>query len=216
MKWNKDDVQEVEKWRKELKKKWWRQAVVETEFAGEILGRREGRRGGKKAGLRREKGALSLIPRVWTRVWGARSEGCASHQGVHASVATKHSLLKHTEVAPGYKLEIRCYKQVLAMAVEALSFSQWRLCQSILTTDTSQPVLSSVYYSFYLMVQHLFFVSGTHSLLVTGLHLQRQIPTRLQQFQIHLGSISLSICCSRGGVNIVCFSKLFAMKKKSG
>lgn len=129
-----------------------------------MLGRREGRRGGKKAGLRRERGPLSLIPRVWTRVWGARSEGCASHQGVHASVATKHSLLRHTEVAPGYKLEIRCYKQVLAMAVEALSFSQWRLCQSILTTDTSQPVLSSVYYSFYLMVQLLSLFCLWHTL----------------------------------------------------
>lgn len=53
-----------------------------------------------------------------------RSEGSASHQGVHASVAAKHSLLRHMEVAPGYMLEIRCYKQVWGMAVKALSFSQ--------------------------------------------------------------------------------------------
>lgn len=65
-----------------------------------------------------------MIPRVWTRVRATRSEGSASHQGVHASVAAKHSLLRHMEVAPGYMLEIRCYKQVWGMAVKALSFSQ--------------------------------------------------------------------------------------------
>lgn len=159
----------------------------------------EGKRGGGSgAGLRREKGPLSVIPRVWTRVWAARSEGSASHQGVHASVAAKHSLLRHTEVAPGYMLEIRCYKQVLAMAVKALSFRQWRLCQSILLAGTPQllflPLCIKVQTVSILMVLFFFLslsVSGTRSPLVTGLHFQRQIPTRLQQFQIHLGSISL-------------------------
>ncbi len=61
---------------------------------------------------------------MWTRVWAARSEGFARHKGVHASVAAKHSLLRHMEVAPWYMLEIRCYKQVSNMAVKALSFSQ--------------------------------------------------------------------------------------------
>lgn len=124
----------------------------------------EGKRGGGSgAGLRREKGPLSVIPRVWTRVWAARSEGSASHQGVHASVAAKHSLLRHTEVAPGYMLEIRCYKQVLAMAVKALSFHQWRLCQSILLAGTPQllflPLCIKVQTVSILMVLFFFFIS---------------------------------------------------------
>lgn len=55
-------------------------------------------------------------------------------------MAAKHSLLRHMEVAPGYMLEIRRYKQVLGIAVKAPSFSQRRLCQSILFADTPQPL----------------------------------------------------------------------------
>lgn len=85
-----------------------------------MLGRGERNRREENPGWRRERGPLSVIPRVWTRVWAARSEGSACHQGVHATVAAKHSFLRQPEVAPGCRLEVRCWKQVLGTAVKGL------------------------------------------------------------------------------------------------